>query len=69
VSQAASLDYHAGIRARIFDPLRPDTCRVLIVQGVAQEDIDDPPSASWRKLAEVGRPGDRIERYRLYLHK
>ena len=69
VSQASSLDYHAGIRARIYDPLKPDACRVLIVQGTATEDIDDPPSTRWRKVAEVGRPGDRIERYRLYLHK
>jgi len=69
VSQASSLDYHAGIRARIYDPLKPDACRVLIVQGTAQEDIDDPPSNRWRKVAESSRPGDRIERYRLYLHK
>jgi len=69
VSQAASLDYHAGIRARIFDPLKPGACRVLIVQGTVEEDIDDPPSSRWRKVAEVGRPGDRIERYRLYLQK
>ena len=66
VSQAAALDYHAGIRARVFDPLRPDACRLLIVQGTPEEEIDDPPSARWRKLAEVARPGDRIERYRLY---
>jgi hypothetical protein len=69
VSQASAFDYHAGIRARAFDPLRPGACRVLIVQGTATEDIDDPPSTRWRKVAEVGRPGDRIERYRLYLHK
>jgi len=69
VSQASALDYHAGIRARPFDPLRPDACPLLIVQGFAEEDIDDPPSKRWTKLAEVGRPGDRIERYRLYRHK
>lgn len=66
VSQAAALDYHAGIRARPFDPLRPDACRLLIVQGTLKEDIDDPPGRVWTKLAEVGRPGDRAERYRLY---
>jgi len=69
VSQAAALDYHAGIRARPFEPLKPDTCRVLLVQGNIAEDIDDPPTARWRKVAEVGRPGDRNERYRLYVHK
>jgi 4-amino-4-deoxy-L-arabinose transferase-like glycosyltransferase len=69
VSQAAALDYHASIRARVFDPLKPDACRLLLVQGVSEEEIDDPPSARWRKLAEVNRPGDRIERYRLYQHR
>jgi 4-amino-4-deoxy-L-arabinose transferase-like glycosyltransferase len=69
VSQAAALDYHAGIRARVFDPLRPDACRLLIVQGTVVEEVDDPPSARWRKIAEVARPGDRIERYRLYQHR
>jgi 4-amino-4-deoxy-L-arabinose transferase-like glycosyltransferase len=69
VSQAAALDYHAGIRTRPFEPLKPDACRVLLVQGTAEEEIDDPPTARWRKVAEVGRPGDRVERYRLYLHK
>jgi len=69
VSQAAALDYHAGIRARPFEPLNPGACRVLLVQGVAEEEIDDPPTLRWRKVAEVSRPGDRVERYRLYLHK
>jgi len=69
VSQAAALDYHAGIRARLFEPLRPDACPFLIVQGTPDEDIDDPPGKRWLKLAEVGRPGDRVERYRLYRHR
>jgi hypothetical protein len=69
VSQAAALDYHANIRARAFDPLRPEACRLLIVQGTAKEDIDDPPGRQWTKLADVGRPGDRVERYRLYQRK
>jgi hypothetical protein len=69
VSQAAALDYHARIRARLFDPLRPEACALLIVQGTPEEDIDDPPGKRWIKLAEVGRPGDRIERYRLYRHR
>jgi hypothetical protein len=69
ISQAAALDYYSGIRARPFEPLRPDACRVLLVQGTADEEIDDPPTARWRKVAEVSRPGDRVERYRLYLHK
>jgi 4-amino-4-deoxy-L-arabinose transferase-like glycosyltransferase len=69
VSQASALDYHAGIRARAFDPLRPETCALLLVQGTLVEDIDDPPGRRWTKLADVGRPGDLVERYRLYLRK
>jgi 4-amino-4-deoxy-L-arabinose transferase-like glycosyltransferase len=66
VSQAASLDYHAGIRPRAFEPLHPDACRLLIVQGGPKEEEFDVPGRGWTKLAEVGRPGDRVERYRLY---
>ena len=45
VSQAAALDYHAGIRTRPFEPLKPDACRVLLVQGTPEEEIDDPPTS------------------------
>jgi len=65
VSQAAALDYHAGIRARPFDIVRPNACPLLIVQGSPQHEFDG-PGAGWVKLADVGRPGDRAERYRLY---
>jgi 4-amino-4-deoxy-L-arabinose transferase-like glycosyltransferase len=66
VSQAAALDYHGGIRTRPFDPLRSDACRLLLIQGGPKEEDFDVPTAGWRKLADVGRPGDRNERYRLY---
>jgi hypothetical protein len=65
VSQAAALDYHAGIRARPFDIVRPNACPLLLVQGSLQHEFDG-PDAGWVKLADVGRPGDRAERYRLY---
>ena len=65
VSQAAALDYHAGIRARPFDIVRPNACPLLLVQGSPQHEFDG-PGAGWVKLADVGRPGDRSERYRLY---
>ena len=64
MSQAAALDYHAGIRARPFDVLKPDSCRLLLVQGSQKHELD--PGPRWTKLADVGRPGDKIERYRLY---
>jgi 4-amino-4-deoxy-L-arabinose transferase-like glycosyltransferase len=65
VSQAAALDYHAGIRARPFSIVKPDACPLLLVQGNPQHEFDG-PGAGWVKLADVGRPGDRGERYRLY---
>ena len=65
VSQSAALDYHAGIRARPFDIVRPNACPLMLVQGNPQHEYDG-PGAGWVKLADVGRPGDRSERYRLY---
>ena len=37
----------------------------MLVQGSPQHEFDG-PGAGWAKLADVGRPGDRSERYRLY---
>ena len=65
VSQAAALDYHAGIRAHPFDLVRPNACPLLLVQGNPRHEFDG-PGTGWVKLADVGRPGDRSERYRLY---
>jgi hypothetical protein len=65
VSQAAALDYHAGIRAQPFDITRPKPCPLLLVQGNPRHEFDA-PGPGWEKLADVGRPGDRAERYRLY---
>ena len=65
VSQAAALDYHADIRARPYDLVRPSACPLLLVQGSPKHEFDG-PGADWVKLADVGRPGDRAERYRLY---
>jgi 4-amino-4-deoxy-L-arabinose transferase-like glycosyltransferase len=69
VSQAAALDYHAGIRTRPYNLLKPGDCRLLLVQGSPKHELDAPApvgGARWTKLADVGRPGDRGERYRLY---
>jgi 4-amino-4-deoxy-L-arabinose transferase-like glycosyltransferase len=65
VSQAAALDYHGGIRGRAFDIVRPNACPLLLVQGSPQHEFDG-PGTGWIKLADVGRPGDRAERFRLY---
>ena len=69
ISQAAALDYHADIRPLPFDVLKPAACPLVIVQGNPKHELDA-PGAGWVKLADVGRPGDKSERYRLYgLHK
>jgi 4-amino-4-deoxy-L-arabinose transferase-like glycosyltransferase len=65
ISQAAALDYHAAIRPQPFDTLRPEACSLLIVQGSPKNEFDG-PGTGWAKLADVGRPGDKSERYRLY---
>jgi 4-amino-4-deoxy-L-arabinose transferase-like glycosyltransferase len=63
VPQRAALHYHAGIRTRPFDPLEPRACPVVIVQAHPSQALG-PPGAV--RLADLGRPGDRAERLRLY---
>jgi len=63
--QRAALSFHAGIRTEQAAPTgAAPKCRYLIVQGNPRE--ERAPGPAWRKLADVGRPGDRGERYRLY---
>ena len=64
--QRAALSFHAGIltEPQPAVPANPPLCRYLIVQGHPR--LESSPGAGWRKLADVGRPGDRGERYRLY---
>ena len=63
--QRAALSYHAGLRTQpqAGTPGAPK-CVYTIVQGHPRQEIT--PGPGWRKLADVGRPGDRGERYRLY---
>lgn len=68
VPQAAALDYRADIRPLAFDLARPRACPLLLVQGSPRHEFDA-PGAGWTKLADVGRPGDKSERFRLYLLK
>ncbi len=65
VPQGAALDYHGDIRPSAFDLSRPRACPLLLVQGSPQHEFDA-PGAGWSKLADVGRPGDKGERFRLY---
>jgi hypothetical protein len=64
--QRAALSFHAGIRTEPLPalPLARPRCNYLVVQGNPR--AETAPGPGWRKLADVGRPGDRGERYRLY---
>jgi 4-amino-4-deoxy-L-arabinose transferase-like glycosyltransferase len=64
IPQAAAFDYHAGIRTVAYDPEKPRACRLLLVQGSPAH--EEGPGTGWIKLVDVGRPGDRAERHRLY---
>ena len=64
-AQRAALSYHAGLATEPRARAGRDGCRLLLVQGSPQHEQDG-PDASWSKLADVGRPGDKAERYRLY---
>jgi 4-amino-4-deoxy-L-arabinose transferase-like glycosyltransferase len=65
-AQRAALSYHAGIVTREPDPLKP--CPLLLVQGAPDSEAGA-PGPGWTKLADLGRPGDRDERIRLYQRK
>ena len=62
--QRAALSFHAGIRTQPLGAAMPPKCRYVIVQSHPRQETT--PGPGWRKLADVGRPGDRGERYRLY---
>jgi len=61
--QRAAFSYHAGIRTQPWTGADAD-CRFLIVQGKRRGEVV--PGPGWSKLADVGRPNDRGERFRLY---
>jgi len=63
--QRAALGYHGGIVTVPWNPARPEDCPLLLVQGNPKHELDH-PGTRWRKLADLGRPGDKSERYRLY---
>jgi 4-amino-4-deoxy-L-arabinose transferase-like glycosyltransferase len=64
--QRAMLHYFAGIITHREEvPSRKRSCELLLVQGVPQKSVI--PGAGWKKIWEGARPGDKDERYRLYL--
>ena len=63
--QRAMLHYFAGIITyRLDNPGRQHECDLVLVQGVASE--ESVPPGPWQKIWEGARPGDNLERYRLY---
>ncbi len=63
-SQRATLHYFANIVTHREEvAARRRDCDLLLTQGVAKEDFTRP---GWRKIWEGARPGDKVERYRLY---
>jgi len=63
--QRAMLHYFANIITyRHDDPARQRDCDLTLVQGVASEEYV--PLGPWQKIWEGARPGDNVERYRLY---
>ncbi|MDH3319215.1 MAG: hypothetical protein OEO84_05925 [Betaproteobacteria bacterium] len=64
-SQRAALSYYAGLVTEPRSRAGREGCRLLLVQGNPRDERDG-PSADWSKLADVGRPGDKGERFRLY---
>ena len=63
--QRAMLHYLVNIITfRLDNPERQRDCDLTLVQGVASEEYV--PLGPWRKIWEGTRPGDRVERYRLY---
>ena len=63
--QRAMLHYFADIVTwRLDEPARQRDCELVLVQGVASEEYV--PLGPWQKIWEGTRPGDKVERYRLY---
>ena len=64
--QRAMLHYFANIITwRLDAPGRQRSdCDLALVQGVASE--ENVPLGAWQKIWEGTRPGDKVERYRLY---
>ena len=61
----ASLHYFGGLLTyREEVPSRNRPCELLLVQGIAQNEVA--PGAGWKKIWEGARPGDKDERYWLY---
>jgi 4-amino-4-deoxy-L-arabinose transferase-like glycosyltransferase len=64
-AQRAAFDYHEGIVTKRAESRAGRKCTLLLVQENARLPAEN-PGASWTKLWEGNRVGDRNEKYRLY---
>ncbi len=65
-AQRASLDYFADLRTIRLESSAGQRCRWLLTQSTSRSDEFAPGRSHWRKVWEGNRPGDRIEKIRLY---
>jgi 4-amino-4-deoxy-L-arabinose transferase-like glycosyltransferase len=64
-AQRAAFDYHAGIVTARSEIRARHDCAMLLVQDNARLP-EASPGASWKKIWEGNRVGDRSEKFRLY---
>ena len=62
--QRAVLDYYIGLTTRRLETGRGSECRYLLHQGTASE--TPRLGGEWRQIWSGSRPGDYVERFRLY---
>jgi len=65
--QRAMLHYFAGIVTQRVELTHEPRCRLLLVQGVPDDEVA--PGKGWTRIWEGSRPRDKHERYRLYERK
>ncbi len=65
-AQRAAFDYHAHIVTERSETHARQDCRLLLVQDNSPQH-ETAPGKHWKKLWEGNRPGDRSEKFRLYL--
>ena len=63
-AQRAMLDYYIRLTTKRMENREGADCQLLIVQGVASK--ESPVSVLCTKIWEGNRPGDKVERLRLY---
>ena len=63
--QRALFEYYIGLRTERLELGRGANCKVLLLQSA---NGDEAVPAGWREIWRGSRPGDRVERFRLYVN-